>query len=56
MYPQSMYPPIPDQLSIKLKSFMYKLKSIGEIIPLCLTPFVTQKLVEHVSSQCTNII
>ena len=37
-----MYPPIPEQLRFRLKSSMYKLKSIGEIIPPCLTPFVTQ--------------
>ena len=43
-----MYPPIPEQLSDKLKSSMYKLKSIGDIIPPCLAPFVTQKLTEHV--------
>ena len=51
-----MYPPIPEQLSFRLKSSMYKLKSIGEIIPPCFTPFVTQKLVEHVLSQRTNIL
>ena len=51
-----MYPPIPEQLSFRLKSSMYKLKSIGEIIPPCLTPFVTQKLVEHVLPQRTNIL
>ena len=43
-----MYPPIPKQLSFRLKSPMYKLKNIGEIIPPCLTPVATKKLVEHV--------
>ena len=51
-----MYPPIPEQLSFRLKLSMYKLKSIGEIIPPCLTPFVTQKLVKHVLPQLTNIL
>ena len=51
-----MYPPIPEQLSFRLKSSMYKLKSIDEIIPPCLTPFVTHKLVEHVLPQRTNIL
>ena len=50
-----MYPPIPEQLSFTLKSSMYKLKNIGEIILPCLTPFLTQKLVEHVLPQRTNI-
>ena len=51
-----MYPLIPEQLSVKLKSFMYRLKSIGDIIPPGLTPFITQKLTEHVSPQRTNIL
>ena len=49
-----MYSPIPEQLSFRLKLSMYNLKSIGEIIPPCLTPFVTQKLVEHVLPKRTN--
>ena len=48
--------PIPEQLSFRLKSSMYKLKSIGEIIPPRLTQFATQKLVEHVLYQRTNIL
>ena len=48
-----VYLQIREQLSLKLKSSMYKSKSIGEII--CLTPFATQKLMEHVLPQRTNI-
>ena len=51
----NMYPPIPKQFSFTLKLSMYKLKSIGKIIPPCLTPFVTQKLVEHVLPQRIDI-
>ena len=36
-----------EQLSIKPKSSMYKLNSICEVIPPCLTPVATPKLVEH---------
>ena len=51
-----MYPPIPEQVNLKLKSPMYKLRRIGDIIPPCLTPFVTQNLTEHVSPQRKNIL
>ena len=39
----NMYLKMPEQLSAKLESCMYKLNNIGEIIPPCCTPFVTHK-------------
>ena len=48
-----MYAPILEQLSVELKSSMYKLNSIGEIIPPWLTPFLPQKNGSDVERFCS---